>query len=179
MPRLKNSKLGSGNNISTIKEIEKTWAQIFPEIPFNYYFLDDGLKATYAEEARIGKVYTVFCSLALFIASMGLFALASYTIRKRLKEISVRKVLGASESGIVLLIYRDFLLLILIAFAIATPASVFIFKEWLSSFAYHIALKPVFFILAVSVVILISWITLAFQMIRASRINPAVVLKSE
>ena len=172
-------KLGSGNNMSTIKEIEKTWTQIFPEIPFNYYFLDEGLKATYAEEARIGKVYTVFCSLALLIASMGLFALASYTIRKRLKEISVRKVLGASESGIVLLIYRDFLLLILIAFAIATPASVFIFKEWLSSFAYHIALKPVFFILAVSVVILISWITLAFQMIRASRINPAVVLKSE
>ena len=78
-----------------------------------------------------------------------------------------------------LAIDRDFLLLILIAFAIATQASVFIFKEWLSSFAYHIALKPVFFILAVSVVILISWITLAFQMIRASRINPAVVLKSE
>ncbi len=172
-------KLGSGNNRSTVKEIEQIWMRIYPEIPFNYYFLDEGLRATYAEEERIGKIYTVFCSLALFIASMGLFALASYTIRRRLKEISVRKVLGASASGIIVLIYRDFLLLIMVAFAIATPASILIFKGWLSGFAYHISLKPVYFILAVGVVILISWITLAFQMIRASQVNPAVILKSE
>lgn len=172
-------KLGSGNNMPTIAEIESIWARIYPEIPFTYYFLDEGLKATYAEEARIGKVYTVFCSLALFIASMGLFALASYTIRKRLKEISVRKVLGASESGIVVLIYRDFLILILMASVIATPASIFIFKNWLAGFAYHITMSPLFFILAVGAVVLISWLTLAFQMIRASRVNPAVILKSE
>lgn len=172
-------KLGSGNNMPTIREIEAIWARIYPEIPFNYYFLDEGLRATYAEEERISKIYTVFCSLALLIASMGMFALASYTIRKRMKEISVRKVLGATESGIVILIYREFILLILLAFAVATPVSIIIFKDWLSGFAYHIDLKPAFFVMSVGVVILISWLTLAFQMIRASRVNPAVILKSE
>ncbi|MBL7847129.1 MAG: ABC transporter permease [Cyclobacteriaceae bacterium] len=172
-------KLGSGNNRSTIGEIEEVWQRLYPEVPFNYYFLDEGLRATYAEEDRISRVYTVFCSLALLIASMGMFALATYTIRKRLKEIGVRKILGASERGIILLIYRDFLLLILIAFAIATPASMLVFNDWLSGFAYHISLQPMFFLLAIGVVVIISWLTLAFQMIRASRLNPAVILKSE
>jgi putative ABC transport system permease protein len=172
-------KLGSGNNRPTIAEIEQIWMRIYPEIPFTYYFLDDGLKATYAEEERVGKIYTVFCLLALLIASLGLFALASFTIRRRLKEISVRKVLGASESSLVVLIYRDFLLLILMAFTLAAPASIFIFRDWLAGFAYHIELKPLYFILAIIVVILISWLTLAFQLVRASRVNPAVVLRSE
>ena len=128
--------MGTGNNTETIGQIESLWKRIYPEIPFTYYFLDDGLKATYANESRISKIYTLFCSIALFIACMGLFALASYTIQKRLKEISVRKVLGASASSIVVLIYRDFLLLILIAFLIATPVSIIIFNNWLSTFAY-------------------------------------------
>ena len=89
----------------------------------------------------------------------------------------LRKVLGASESGIMVLIYRDFL--ILVAFLVATPFSIFIFQHWLSGFAYHIDLKAVYFLTAVAVVVFISWITLAFQMIRASRVNPAVILRSE
>lgn len=172
-------KLGSGNNRSTLDEIAKHWERTYPQIPFTYYFLDEGLRATYAEEERIGKVYSVCCFLALFIASLGLFALATYTIRRRLKEISVRKVLGASEAGIVVLIYRDFLVLILIASVAATPAAVFIFRDWLSEFAYHIDLKPIYFLMAVGVVIVISWITLAFQLVKASRLNPAITLRSE
>lgn len=172
-------KLGAGNNLSTIADIEQIWMRTYPEIPFTYYFLDEGLRATYAEEERVGKIYTVFCSLALLIASLGLFALASYTIRRRLKEISVRKVLGASEYALVVLIYRDFLLLILLAFAVAAPVSVLVFRNWLAGFAYHIELQPLFFILAIVVVVLISWLTLAFQLVRASRVNPAVVLRSE
>ncbi len=172
-------KLGAGDNLSTIADIEQIWLRTYPEIPFTYYFLDEGLRATYAEEERVGKIYTVFCTLALLIASLGLFALASYTIRRRLKEISVRKVLGASESALVVLIYRDFLVLIVLAFALAAPVSVLVFRDWLSGFAYHIELQPLFFILAIGVVVLISWLTLAFQLIRASRVNPAVVLRSE
>ena len=172
-------KMGNGNNLETIGQIESIWKGIYPEIPFQYYFLDEGLKATYAEESRISKVYTIFCCLALFIACMGLFALASYTIQRRLKEISMRKVLGASESSIVILIYRDFVILILIAFLLATPVSIWIFNRWLSNFAYHIDLNPVFFLISVMVVIFISWCTLAFQMIKASHVNPAVMLKSE
>ena len=172
-------KMGSGNNRPVISEIESIWQRTYPQIPFTYYFLDEGLKATYAEEARVGKIYSVCCLLALFIASLGLFALASFTIRRRLKEISVRKVLGASEPGIVFLIYRDFLLLILISFAVATPVSVVIFSSWLAEFAYHISLQPAYFITAVGAVIVVSWITLAFQLFRASRVNPAVILKSE
>ena len=172
-------KMGAGNNTETIGQVESLWKRIYPEIPFGYYFLDDGLKATYANESRISKIYTLFCSIALFIACMGLFALASYTIQKRLKEISVRKVLGASASSIIILIYRDFLLLILIAFLIATPLSIIVFNNWLSTFAYRIAMSPLYFLISVLVVIIISWLTLAFQMIRASRVNPAVTLKSE
>ena len=172
-------KMGAGNNTETIGQVESLWKRIYPEIPFGYYFLDDGLKATYANESRISKIYTLFCSIALFIACMGLFALASYTIQKRLKEISVRKVLGASAFSIIILIYRDFLLLILIAFLIATPLSIIVFNNWLSTFAYRIAMSPLYFLISVLVVIVISWLTLAFQMIRASRVNPAVTLKSE
>lgn len=172
-------KLQGGNGPDAIQEIEAIWTRIYPQIPFTWYFLDEGLRATYAEEERVGKIYTVFCSLALLIASLGLFALASYTIRRRMKEISVRKVLGASESGIVVLIYRDFLVLILLAFVVALPVSIFVFRDWLAGFAYHIDLQPVFFVMAVAAVIVISWITLAVQLVRASRVNPAVILKSE
>ena len=91
----------------------------------------------------------------------------------------MRKVLGASESSIVILIYRDFVILILIAFLLATPVSIWIFNRWLSNFAYHIDLNPVFFLISVMVVIFISWCTLAFQLIKASHVNPAVMLKSE
>lgn len=172
-------KLGSGNNRTTIAEIESIWGRIYPQIPFTYYFLDEGLRATYAEEERVGKIYSVCCFLALFIASLGLFALASYTIRRRLKEISVRKVLGASESGIMMLIYRDFLVLIVVASAVSTPVAVVVFKDWLASFAYHISLHPAYFLTAIGAVILISWLTLIFQLVRASRVNPAVTLRSE
>lgn len=172
-------KLEAGANLATIGEIETIWKQIYPEIPFTWYFLDEGLRATYVEEERVGKIYSVFCFLALLIASLGLFALASYTIRRRLKEISVRKVLGASESGIVMLIYRDFLILILIAFVVAAPVAIVVFRNWLAEFAYHIDLKPIYFVVAVTAVVMISWLTLAVQLIRASRTNPAVILKSE
>ncbi len=172
-------KMGSGDHLQTIKEIEASWSKLYPKLPFNYYFLDEGLKATYSNESRISKIYTIFCSIALFIACMGLFALASYTIQKRLKEISMRKVLGASRTNIMILIYRDFLLLIVIAFAIATPVAILLFSNWLSTFAYHINIDPLFFLVAIGGVIVVSWLTLAFHMIRASRVNPAVVLKSE
>jgi putative ABC transport system permease protein len=172
-------KMAPGNNRETIERIAQSWKELYPQTPFAYYFLDEGLKATYENESRISKIYTLFCSIALFIACMGLFALASYTIRKRLKEISMRKVLGASQRSIVLLIYRDFLLLIVVAFAIATPASIYIFHQWLSTFAYRIDLHPAFFLLAVITVIAISWVTLGFQLVRASRVNPATILRSE
>jgi putative ABC transport system permease protein len=172
-------KLGNGDHQETLKVIESIWTKLYPQVPFHYYFLDQGLRSTYADEGRISRIYTIFCSIALFIACMGLFALASYTIQKRLKEISMRKVLGASERSIILLIYREFFILIVIAFVIATPIAIMVFTSWLSTFAYHIALSPLFFIIALVSVISVSWLTLVFQMVRASRLNPAVVLKSE
>ncbi len=172
-------KMGSGDHLQTIQSIEAVWSKLYPQIPFNYYFLDEGLKATYSDEGRISKIYTIFCSIALFIACMGLFALASYTIQKRLKEISMRKVLGASQGNIMILIYRDFLLLIVIAFVVAAPVAALLFSNWLSTFAYHINISPLFFLIAIGGVVVVSWMTLAFHMVRASRVNPATVLKSE
>ncbi|CAN5373758.1 ABC transporter permease [soil metagenome] len=169
----------NGNSKETLNEIEAIWKSIYPGIPFNSYLLDEGLKSAYAAERRVSKIYTLFCLISLLLASMGLFALASFTIQKRMKEIGVRKILGASSSGIVILIYKEFFVLISIAFTIAAPISIIVFEKWLSTFAFRIDLRPIFFIISVLIVILISWSTLAFHLIRASRVNPSSILRNE
>lgn len=172
-------KLKNGDHQAQVNEIEKIWKEVYPEVPFNFYFLDQGIDNAYAEEKKLSRIYSLFCGLAIFIACMGLFALASYTIEKRKKEIAIRKVLGSTAPKITLLIYKEFMLLIAIAFVLASPVSFFVFSKWLEKFAYRIAVEPWVFVVALASVSLIAAITVLYQTLKAGLMNPATVLKNE
>jgi putative ABC transport system permease protein len=172
-------KLKEGDHGQQVKEVEKIWKDIFPGAPFSYYFLEDGIANAYQEEQKLAKIYSSFCSLAIFIACLGLFALASYTIEKRKKEMAIRKVLGSTATKITAIIYKEFLILIALAFVVAVPISIMLFGTWLDHFAYRVAIDPWLFVIALSGVLGVSTVTVLYQTIKAGRMNPATILKSE
>lgn len=169
-----------GKNATTvISDIEAAWKKIAPDQPFKYQFLDQNLTAQYESEKRAGKVFAIFSGLAIIIACVGLFGLAAYTANLRTKEIGIRKVLGASVGGIVVLLSRDFTKLIVIAFILATPFAWYMMDTWLQNFAYRIQLGVGIFLLAGVIALLIAWITVSYQSIKAAIVNPVKSLKNE
>jgi putative ABC transport system permease protein len=172
-------KLRPGDHRQTLASIENLWNQVINNKAFSYNFLDEALSKTYEEEEKLARIFTYFCGLAIFVASLGLFALASFSAERRLKEIGVRKVLGASEPGLVILMYKEFLTLVLIAFVIASPAAYYFFNQWLNGFAYRIEIQPVTYVMAVLFISVISLLTVGYQSISAARTNPVKVLRSE
>ena len=164
---------------STLAQIENTWSEIIPSSAFSFYFLDEALNQTYASEERLAKIFKIFCGLAIFVACLGLFALASFSAQRRLKEIGVRKVLGASEPSLVLLMYKEFLILILIAGILASPLSYYLFNGWLNEFAYRIEINPLVFGLALLMLTIIAFITVGYQSFSAARSNPTETLRTE
>ena len=169
----------SGNVSAAIAQIEKTWKKYLPEIPFEYQFLDDRYAKLYEAEDRQSSIITIFSCIAIFIASLGLFGLSAFTITQRVKEIGVRKVLGASTGSIVKLISKDFLLLVVIAAVIAFPIAWYAMKHWLQAFAYRINIDWWVFILAAVIALLIAFATISFQAIKAATTNPVKSLRSE
>jgi putative ABC transport system permease protein len=172
-------KVNSANYQKTISTIEQMWSELIPTKPFSFYFLNEALNKTYDVEEKLATVFKYFCGLAIFIASLGLFALASFSAQRRLKEIGVRKVLGASERGLVALLYKEFLILILISFLIASPFAYYIFHQWLNGFAYRIDIGILPYLIAISFITLIALFTVGYQSISAARTNPVKVLRSE
>jgi putative ABC transport system permease protein len=169
-----------GDELSTtVAAVEDKWKQMVPGQPFKFLFLDENLNTQSDAEQRAGKIFGVFSMLAIVIACVGLFGLAAYTTSLRTKEIGVRKVLGASVSNIVFLLSKDLVKLILIAFVIAIPLSWYIMDNWLSDFAYHIEIGVGVFVIAGASALLISWITVSYQSIRAAIVNPIKSLRSE
>ena len=169
-----------GRNIADIiSEAEAKWKTLMPDQPFKYVFLDENLEAQYESEKQAGSIFGIFSGLAIIIACVGLFGLASYTASLRTKEIGIRKVLGANMGSVVLLLTRDFTKLILIAFVVAVPFAWYIMDTWLQSFAYRIDLGPGVFLLAGLTALMISWITVSYQSIKAAIVNPVKSLKSE
>ena len=169
-----------GENIaSTRSEIENLWKTLAPGQPFKFGFLDETLKAQYENEKRAGQVFSIFSGLAILIACIGLFGLAAYTSNQRTKEIGIRKILGASVGNVVFLLSKDFTKLILIAFLLAVPLSWYIMNNWLESFAYRINLGAGVFLLAGVMALVISWITVSYQSIKAAIVNPVKSLRSE
>jgi putative ABC transport system permease protein len=162
-----------------LSKIENKWKKFVPEQPFKYEFLDDNLDQGYAEEQRSGKLFSVFSGLAIIIACVGLFGLSAYTASLRTKEIGVRKVLGASVSGVLFLLSKDFTKLVLVAFVLATPLAWWMMTKWLSSFAYRIEIGIGSFILAGGTALLIAWLTVSYQSIKAAVVNPIKSLRSE
>jgi putative ABC transport system permease protein len=172
-------KLNSSDFESSLAAIEDTWKSIDATLPFSYSFLDDEFGAMYASELKMGKIFTIFTSLAVFIGCLGLFALASFMAEQRTKEIGIRKLLGASVNGIVLLLSKQFSKLVIIAFILAVPLAWWGITTWLEGYTYRISIGWELFALSGVAAFLIAWITVAYHSIKVALSNPAKVLKSE
>jgi putative ABC transport system permease protein len=172
-------RLGPGNINSYLRQLEKTWKNFAPDMPFDYSFLDGDFDALYRSEQRMGAVFGIFTFLSIFVACLGLFGLSVYTAERRTKEIGVRKVLGASVQNVVALLSKDFLRLVLISAIIAYPLAWLSMSKWLQDFAYRITIGwPVFLIAAVAALI-IAFATISFQAIKAAIANPVESLRTE
>lgn len=167
------------NAPAAIAAAEKEWKKYNADYPFNYNFLDDSYKRLYESEQRTGLLFNIFAGIAIFISCLGLFGLAAYTAQVRTKEIGVRKVLGASTSGIIQLLAKDFIKLVLIAIVIATPVAWYAMYKWLQDFAYKTDLNWTIFLVAGLLSIFIAVITISFQSIRAALANPVKSLRTE
>ena len=171
--------LASANIHNTITEVEKVFKDAFPSNPFDYYFLDDFFNKQYKDEQQFAKIFSLFAMLAIVIACLGLWGLASFSTSQKLKEISVRKVLGASVPNIVTLLSWQFLQLVLIASVIAVPLTWFGIDQWLTGFAFRIGLQWDLFVVPVVILGLVAFVTVSVQIFRGANINPAKVLRSE
>ncbi|MEP6748021.1 MAG: FtsX-like permease family protein [Bacteroidota bacterium] len=170
----------TGDHIQAVlAHLENTWKKFSPEMPFQPVFLDDKFDALYKSEQKQGTIFTVFACIAILIACLGLFGLSAFTISQRVKEIGVRKVLGASTGSIVTLLSKDFLKLVAVAAIIAFPVAWFAMHSWLQDFAYRINMPWWIFIVAAIVAALVALITISFQAIKAALSNPVKSLRSE
>ena len=163
----------------TISAVEDTYKRLFPGNPFNYYFADAAFDEQYKADRRFATLFGAFAGIAIIIACLGLFGLASFTAEQRTKEIGVRKVLGATVGSVVGLLSREFVILVGIAFLIATPAAYLYMKDWLNDFAYHITLSPSVFVLAGIIALLIALVTVSYQAISAALADPVKSLRYE
>jgi putative ABC transport system permease protein len=178
---IKLSSKGSGSGMikATLSQIEKAWKQIYPSKNFNYRFYDQSLALLYEKDQQTAILVNTSMAISIFISCMGLFGLALFTVKKRAKEISVRKILGASTSHIAAMLSRDFLVLIIMALFIASPIAWYIMNRWLQGFAYRVPVSGWVFGLAGLTAILIALVTVGFQSIKAAVANPVTSLKNE
>ena len=167
------------NTEATIDFLQKTWKERVPDRPFEYQFLDEEYNKLYIAEQKSVSIFTTFSSLAIILACLGLFGLAAFSTLQRIKEIGIRKVLGSSVSGIVLLISKDFIKLTLIAIVVATPVAWYLMNSWLKDFAFRVNLQWWVFVAAGSLAIVIAFITVGLQSIKAATMNPVKSLKGE
>lgn len=163
----------------TIANIERIYNQYKIEKPFSYYFLDDAFNELYKSEERMERMLLIFTLLAIFISCLGLLGLATFTAEQRTKEIGIRKVLGASVASVVTLLSKDFLKLVMVAIVIATPIAYYCMDKWLQDFAYRIEISWWIFALAGALAIVIAFLTVGYQAIKAALMNPIKSLKTE
>jgi putative ABC transport system permease protein len=168
-----------GSASEAVSKIEKVWKQQASTEPFDYEFLDQNFDELFRVEQRMGQVFGVFSGLAIFIACLGLFALAAFTAEQRTKEIGIRKAMGATTSGLTILLSREFTRLVIIAFVPAAVCAFYVVTNWLSGFAYHVELSPYVFIGSGIAAIVIAWVTVSFQSIKAASTNPVTSLRYE
>ncbi|HET6568632.1 MAG TPA: ABC transporter permease [Rhodothermales bacterium] len=159
--------------------MKQVWARWSPDWPFQYTFLDQDFARMYEADRKVGQIFSVFAGLAIFIACMGLFGLSSFAAERRTKEIGVRKVLGASVSGIVVMLSSDFLKLIAVGFVVAAPIGYLVMQRWLNDFAYHVDIGPGYFIAAALATFAIAILTVSYRSIRAALADPVKSLRYE
>jgi putative ABC transport system permease protein len=167
------------NTQNTINYIESQWKNFYPDHRFDFAFADDKLQELYTADKRLGALFGTFASLAIIIGCLGLFGLISLTVQNRVKEIGIRKVLGASVINITSLISVDFIKLVIVSLAISSPIAWYVMNKWLQDFAYRINIEWWVFALAGCLAVFIALATLSFQSIKAAMANPVKSLRSE
>jgi putative ABC transport system permease protein len=172
-------RLEASNPSNKLSDIERIWKEMAPGEPFDYSFLDENFDMMFRAEQRLGNIFIIFTSLAIFIACLGLFGLATFIAEQRSKEIGIRKAMGASVTSVVVLLTREFTKLVLIAVVIATPGVVFLMQWWLENFAYKTNISVINFITGGLGALLIAWFTVSYQSIRAAIANPTKALRYE
>ncbi|MDC6404566.1 MULTISPECIES: ABC transporter permease [Maribacter] len=172
-------KIEAGNFENAVSKIENVWNNIVPGEPFNYYFMDDSFNDSYQSERRLGNIFVIFTVLSIIIACLGLFGLAAFNAEKRVKEIGVRKVLGASVTQISVKLTMDFLKLVGVAILISLPLGWYAMDKWLEDFSYKIDIPWWVFALAALLAISVAVITVSYQSIKASIVNPVKSLRTE
>ncbi|HWZ04628.1 MAG TPA: FtsX-like permease family protein, partial [Mucilaginibacter sp.] len=175
-----NIKISPQNVNQTLAGIEKTWNQTFPDGIYEYQFLDKKIADFYKSEDQLSQLYKIFAGISIFISCLGLYGLISFMVVQRIKEVGIRKTLGASVGHIVYLFSKEFTVLIIIAFAISAPLAWFGMNKWfLQGYTYRITIGPDIFLLAILASVSIAWITVGYKAIRAALVNPVESLKSE
>ncbi|MCB2408834.1 ABC transporter permease [Hymenobacter lucidus] len=173
-------RLAPGREQETIGRIQQFYAAFNPgQTPLTYHFLDEDYQAQYASERRVGVLARYFAGLAILISCLGLFGLTAFTAERRRREIGIRKVLGASEASIVYLLSRDLTRLVLVAIVVALPISYWVVQQWLNGFEYRIALRLWYFAGAGVLALVVAWLTISTQAIRAARVAPTLYLRDE
>jgi len=179
-------KISFGNRVASVSElsgtiryIEDKWEEICPDYPFEYSFLDESFDLQYKSEEKLSEAFIGFALLAIFIACLGLFALASFTAEQRTKEIGVRKVLGASSSQIVILLTKEYTKWVLVANIVAWPVAIFAMNRWLENFAYRTSIGIGIFVLSAISALIVALITVSFQSVKAAFANPIDALRFE
>ncbi len=172
-------KLATTDVSSSMKGIEKIWNQTFPDYVFEYKFLDDKVASFYKQENQLSQLYKIFAVIAIFLSCLGLYGLASFMAVQRIKEVGIRKVLGATAGNIVYLFSKEFIILIAIAFVIASPIAWYYMHKWLQDYVYRINISWWIFIAGGVLAILIALVTVSFQAIKAAIANPVKSLRTE
>jgi putative ABC transport system permease protein len=172
-------KLTGENLPATIAAIRQLWAEVYPDYVFEYQFLDEKIAGFYKEEAKLSLFYKIFASIAIFLSCLGLYGLASFMAAQRIKEVGIRKVLGATAGNIVYLFSREFVLLIGIAFLIASPFAWYFVHQWLQQYAYRLPISGWVFVAGGLAAVLVALMTVSFQAFRAAAANPIKNLRTE
>ncbi len=172
-------KFNAANVSQTMDFVQKAWNEVYPNSPIEYRFFDEEFGQQYESDERFGRLVFSFTWLAIFIACLGLFGLSAFTAEQKTKEIGVRKVLGASISGIVVLLSKQFTKLIIVAMVLASPLAYFMMDTWLNDFAYRVDINWFWFLVSAVAALLIALLTVTFQSVKAAMINPARSLRCE
>ncbi len=172
-------KLHTANLPQVLEQAKKTWSAAFPQSPLQYFFLDEYFNRQYRNDKLFSTILWWFTILSIIVASLGLFGLSLYTVVKRMKEISIRKVLGASAVQIITLVTKEYIKLILIAGIVAVPVAYFLLQNWLKDYAFHIQVGLWFFLLPLALIVVIALITVLYQSVKAAIANPVKSLRTE
>ncbi|HMF69843.1 MAG TPA: ABC transporter permease, partial [Flavitalea sp.] len=177
--QLINIKIQPQNAKQTLATIEKLWHNTYPDFIFEHQFLNDKIAGFYKQENQLSQLYKIFACIAIFISCLGLYGFVSFMAAQRIKEVGVRKVLGASVMNIIYLFSKEFTFLIVIAFLIAAPVSWYFMHQWLQNFAYRINIDARIFMLTILISLVIAWLTVGYQSLKAALANPVNSLRTE